>query len=142
MYALADDEDKFVFNEDNVIVTLDVEGIPRGTLVSATVTPNATGSGSSSYGSSSASTSRRPFSSSKKATFSLKVTKATKSVCGNGKPVLVPSKSVYVEITPATANVPEITAMIQEKCGESYGLHGADGLPIMDCAGTRGQKVI
>ena len=92
-----------------------------------------------SAGTSSSSSSSRPFTASKNAsTFSLKIIKATKKINNSGKVEFSPLESGFVDVTAATAYIPCITDMVCEKWGADYKILGNDGLPIGDCSGTRG----
>lgn len=73
--------------------------------------------------------------------FNLKVIQATmKRLHRLGKVEFTQQCQTFIDIREDTANAIHITSMIQIKWGNDYVLVTKDGLPIEDCAGTKGNK--
>lgn len=133
------DSDKFDFGDDaDSISTLYVEGNSRGTSSGGALALSV--SDNQSRSSSSSSSSNKTFSSSSKgASFTVKVTKAIRNLNSAGKAEFTPLEVGYLGISSSTANVYHISEMVKEKWGKDYTLVSNEGLPIGDSTGTRGK---
>ena len=81
-----------------------------------------------------------PCSTRAKNSFSLKIVKA--SMKHGPKPEFTPIEVGFIDITPKTANLSFIEESVKEKWGEAFVIVSNEGLPIVDCAGTRGELLV